>query len=214
MKTLPVCVVVQKAHSSAGLGESERLRRGQGDCKTERVWGGDEWRPEAPFVIWALLVPQRPYGRLPPCTLASAHSSPPHPSFFSVTGPSTLMSHGQSDAESSSPQQRGLNSVFLPCCFLTSFLSPLQQHLTTCTAVHVSLFFSEASQKQCENLAIDSCPRYYAATPSLSSLAPCGLFSGKILAVSFDYRFAGLLLTWVGPCTLRRPYFIPMKERN
>lgn len=40
-------------------------------------------------------------------------------------------------------------------------------------------------------------PLYYAATPP--SLCPCGLFSGRIPAVSCDYRLAGLLLTWGGP---------------
>lgn len=142
----------------------------------------------------AIWTPASVYPRISP------FFTPLHP-HFSVTGPSTLMSHGQSDADPGSPQLRGINSIFHfhTIFFLFSLLPPLQQHSTICIAVHLfsqsSLFVVEASQKQCENLAIDSCPLYYAATPSLSSLSPYGLFSGKIPAVSCDYRFAGLLLT-------------------
>lgn len=99
---------------------------------------------------------------------------------------------------------------FLP---LTLFF-PLSHNNQLCVFLLVvcslkSLVSFEASWTQYENLAIDSCPLYYAATPHPPPPLSPRLFSSRILAVSCDYRFAELLLTWGGPSTVRRPYFIP-----
>lgn len=225
MKTLPVCVGVQKAHSWAGLGESERLRRGQGDCKTEfpeRFEEGTNGRQRpllSPGPCWCLR------GHMDACLCVPSHQPILHPP------PPPLLRDRTVHVNESWPewrgplQLRGINSVcffvlffyFLPSSFSSLSFPPRKQHSTICIAAHLfsqsSLFPFEASQTQCENLATDSCPLYYTATPSPPSV-PTAFFSGRIPAVSCDYRFAGLLLTWGGPSTLRRPYFIPMKERN
>lgn len=84
MKPLPVWCAEGTFLSWPGRKwEAPKRTEGLQNRIPREVWRGDELRAEAPFVTQALLVPQGPYGRLPLCILASAHSTPsstpPHP---------------------------------------------------------------------------------------------------------------------------------------
>lgn len=120
MKTLPVCVGVQKAHSWAGLGESERLRRGQGDCKTEfpeRFEEGTNGRQRpllSPGPCWCLR------GHMDACLCVPSHQPILHPP------PPPLLRDRTVHVNESWPEWRGqlqLRGICLFFCFVFLFLA-------------------------------------------------------------------------------------------
>lgn len=132
------------------LAHRESERRSETDFPEsfEEETTGEQRPLLSPGPRWSLR------GHMGACLCAPSHQPILHPpplSVRSVTGPSTWMSHGQSEAEPGSPQSR------FPLCH------PRFPRVCAC-AVHwfcqplCSPSPFERSWTQCENLPIDSCP--------------------------------------------------------
>lgn len=211
MKPLPVWCAEGTFLSWPGR-KWEALQRTEGlqNRIPREVWRGDELRAEAPFVTQALLVPQGPYGRLPvyPCI------SP----FFTLPPPRDKTVHvNESWAEWHGPQPisvegNQLFSFFLFLLLLLSLFPSLKQYSSICIAFICTpiplysllrrLGHSVKTRQQ------TAAPVLYSNPLSPLSLCPYGRLS--------DVTIVLLHCSWpeVDLSTPRRPYFIPMKERN
>lgn len=84
-----------------------------------------------------------------------------------------------------------------PCewVFAIAFANFSPHYFSTFVQLH-SIFFPFKASRTLWPWPVDSCPLYYVLPPPSG---PQPLFSGRILAVSSEYRSAELLLTWGRP---------------
>lgn len=210
MKPLPVWCAEGTFLSWPGRKwEAPQRTEGLQNRIPREVWRGDELRAEAPFVTQALLVLQGPYGRLPvyPCI------SP----FFTLPPPRDKTVHvNESWAEWHGPQPISVEGNQLFSFFISSFSSlsfPLLNNIHPfvlhfiCTPIPLYSLL--------RHLGHSVKTRQQTAAPCIIQQPPLPTIPLSLWpAVRCDHSFAALFLTWGGPSTPRRPYFIPMKERN